>query len=85
MKRRGKRSTKIGTVLSNKMDKTVVIKVERLVPHPLYKRRVRRSSKFLAHDKDNKCQIGDRVAIIESKPLSKHKRWRVKEIIEKAT
>jgi len=85
MRRRGKRPIKIGTVLSNKMDKTVVIKVERLVPHPLYKRRVRRTSKFMAHDKDNKCQIGDRVAIIESKPLSKRKRWSVKEIIEKAT
>ena len=85
MKERGNRIIKIGTVISNKMDKTVVVKVERLVPHPLFKRIVRRSSKFMAHDKENKCQIGDRVSIIESKPLSRHKRWRLKEIIEKAT
>jgi len=85
MKERGNRSIKIGTVISNKMDKTVVVKVERLFPHPLFKRIVRRSSKLMAHDTENKCQIGDRVAIIESRPLSRHKRWRVKEIIEKAT
>jgi small subunit ribosomal protein S17 len=66
------------------MDKTVVVQVERLVKHPMYKKYIRRRNKFTAHDKDNTCAIGDRVEISESRPLSKTKRWRVVRIIEKA-
>jgi small subunit ribosomal protein S17 len=66
------------------MDKTAVVQVERLVKHPLYKKYIRRRNKFAAHDKDNSCNIGDRVMITESRPISKLKRWRVTEIIEKA-
>jgi small subunit ribosomal protein S17 len=73
-----------GIIVSNKMDKTVVVQVERLVKHPLYKKYIRRRNRFMAHDKDNACQIGDRVAISESRPLSKTKRWRVVRIIDKA-
>lgn len=74
----------VGTVVSNKMDKTVVVQVERLVKHRMYLKYVRRRAKFAAHDKDNNCQIGDKVIITESRPLSKAKRWRVSEIVEKA-
>ena len=74
----------VGTVISNKMDKTVVVQVERLVKHRMYHKYVRRRAKFAAHDNDNNCQIGDKVLIIESRPLSKIKRWRVLEIVEKA-
>ena len=74
----------VGTVISNKMDKTVVVQVERLVKHRMYLKYVRRRAKFAAHDKDNSCQIGDKVIITESRPLSKAKRWRVAEIVEKA-
>jgi small subunit ribosomal protein S17 len=74
----------IGTVVSNKMDKSVVVQVERLVRHPAYKKFIRRRNKFMAHDNENTCQIGDRVLITESRPLSKMKRWRVSRIIEKA-
>ena len=74
----------IGTVVSNKMDKTVVVQVERLVKHRMYHKYVRRRSKFAAHDKENACKIGDQVLITESRPLSKTKRWRVSEIVEKA-
>jgi small subunit ribosomal protein S17 len=84
MKTRGIKREVSGTVVSNKMDKTVVVQVERLVKHPLYKKYIRRSNKFRAHDKDNACQIGDRVTIIETRPLSKTKRWRVSQIVEKA-
>ena len=73
-----------GIIVSNKMDRTVVVQVERLVKHPLYKKYIRRRNKFMAHDKDNACGIGDRVEISESRPLSKTKRWRVVRIIEKA-
>lgn len=76
--------TKIGVVTSNKMEKTVVVKVETHKAHPVYQRTVRRTSKFMAHDADNRCQIGDRVVIIESRPLSRNKRWRVKEILSSA-
>ena len=79
-----KRTIRIGTVVSSKMDKSVVVRVERTFQHPLYKRVVRRSTKFMAHDEENKCQIGDRVAIIDSRPLSRRKKFRVKEVIEKA-
>jgi small subunit ribosomal protein S17 len=84
MKTRGIKREVSGTVISNKMDKTVVVQVERLVKHPLYKKYIRRRNKFRAHDKDNACQIGDRVTIIETRPLSKTKRWRVSAIVEKA-
>ena len=82
LERRG--ITKVGVVTSNKMTKTVVVKVESHKAHPVYQRTVRRTSKFMAHDAENRCQIGDRVVIIESRPLSRHKRWRVKEILSSA-
>ena len=78
---RGKRSTKKGVVVSNKMDKSVVVRVDRIVKHPLYKKYIRKRSKFMAHDERNQCQIGDMVEIIESRPLSRRKRWRVKKIL----
>ncbi len=84
MKTRGMKREVNGIIVSNKMDKTVVVQVERLVKHPLYKKYIRRRNKFMAHDGDNACQIGDRVEITESRPLSKSKRWRVSRIIEKA-
>lgn len=74
----------VGTVVSNKMDKTVVILVERLVQHPLYQKYVRRRARFSAHDEGNACNIGDKVTITESRPLSRTKRWRVSEVLEKA-
>ena len=80
----GKRRTKVGRVVSDKMDKTVVVSVERLRRHPVYKRVVRLSSKFKAHDENNECGIGDKVRIVETRKLSKDKNWRVAEIIEKA-
>jgi small subunit ribosomal protein S17 len=84
MKTRGMKRQVNGIIVSNKMDKTVVVQVERLVKHPLYKKYIRRRNKFKAHDNDNACGIGDRVEISESRPLSKTKRWRVVRIIEKA-
>lgn len=74
----------IGTVVSNKMDKTVVVLVERLVKHQMYHKFVRRRSKFAAHNPSNDCQIGDKVQITESRPISKNKRWLVSAILEKA-
>ncbi len=84
MKTRGTKRQVSGIIVSNKMDKTVVVQVERLVKHPLYKKYIRRRNKFMAHDNDNACQIGDRVEISESRPLSKAKRWRVSRIVERA-
>jgi small subunit ribosomal protein S17 len=84
MKEKGTKRQVVGRVISNKMDKTVIVQVERLVKHRLYKKYVRRRSKFAAHDEANTCQIGDKVLITESKPLSKTKRWRVHDIVEKA-
>ncbi len=78
------RKTRVGTVISNKMDKTVVVKVERLVRHPRYHKFIRRQNKFMAHDAHNACQIGDQVLIEESRPLSKLKRWVVVRTLEKA-
>ncbi len=77
MKNRGMRRILVGMVVSDKMDKTVVVRVERLVQDPRYKKYVRRYSKFMAHDESNSCAIGDRVKIIEHRPVSKRKRWRV--------
>ncbi len=71
------RRTLVGMVVSNKLDKTVVVRVERLVKDPQYKKYVRRYSKFMAHDESNSCAVGDRVRIIEHRPLSKHKHWKV--------
>ncbi len=73
----------IGTVVSDKMDKTVVVLVERLVQHPLYKKYIKKRKKFMAHDPKNMCRVGDKVKIIESRPISKRKRWQVIEIIER--
>ena len=84
MKVRGLRKTQTGIVISDKMDKTVVVQVDRLVKHPVYQKYVRRRAKFKAHDENNTCQKGDRVVIRETKPLSKTKRWRVSQILEKA-
>ncbi len=81
----GKRQEKVGVVTSAKMQKTVVITVERQGTHPLYKRVVRRSKNFMAHDEKNECRVGDTVRIEETRPLSSRKRWRVVEIISKAT
>jgi len=78
------RKTRVGTVTSDKMDKTVVVMVERLIHHPKYRKFVRRRNKFKAHDDQNACRVGDRVLIEESRPLSKDKRWIVVKIIEKA-
>jgi small subunit ribosomal protein S17 len=81
----GRRNTKVGVVTSNKMQKTIVVSVERRVPHPLYRRIITRTSKFLAHDENNTCSIGDTVSIVETRPLSKRKRWRLLEVIRKAS
>lgn len=75
---------KTGRVVSNKMDKTVVVRVDYLKPHPLYRKIMRKSNKFHAHDEDNVCQIGDTVRIVETRPLSKTKRWRVIEIVQQS-
>lgn len=74
----------VGTVISNKMDKTVVVAVERLVKHKFYHKYLRRRTKLTAHDESNACQTGDRVMLIESRPISRTKRWRVSKIVEKA-
>lgn len=84
MKDRGLRKTQTGIVISDKMDKTVVVQVDRLVKHPVYRKYVRRRAKFKAHDENNTCQKGDRVVIRETRPLSKTKRWQVSQIVEKA-
>ena len=78
-----KRKTKVGRVVSNKMDKTAVVAVETLKRHPLYKKTIRRVVKYKAHDENNECGLGDAVRIVETRPLSKQKRWRVAEIITK--
>ncbi|NMA60918.1 MAG: 30S ribosomal protein S17 [Firmicutes bacterium] len=83
-KERGIRRTQVGIVVSDKMDKTVVVSVERTLRHPLYGKTMRRTATFKAHDELNECGVGDRVRIMETRPISKQKRWRVTEIIEKA-
>ncbi|MBN1223137.1 MAG: 30S ribosomal protein S17 [Candidatus Aminicenantes bacterium] len=80
-KTQGQKTTKVGVVIGNKMKKTVSVLIERQVRHPLYKKTVKRRKTFLAHDEYEKCQIGDVVKIVETRPLSKRKRWRVLEII----
>lgn len=84
MESRGIKRTLQGVVISDKMDKTVVVLTERLVKHTKFHKYIRRHMKYKAHDEENKCGVGDTVVIIESRPLSKDKRWRVKEIVEKA-
>ena len=81
---RNRRKVREGVVTSDKMDKTVVVKVSDLVQHPLYKRVMKRSTTFKAHDEENQCGIGDKVRIMETRPISKDKCWRVTEILEKA-
>ena len=76
--------TKVGTVISNKMQKTVVVAVENLVKHEMYQKYIKRTSKFLAHAENNDIKVGDRVVIEETRPLSKRKRWNVREVIERA-
>ena len=85
MRERGNRRMLDGTVVSDKMDKTVVVRVERLVRDPYYEKYVRRYSRFMAHDETNACRVGDKVRIIEHRPLSKRKRWKVQETLQKAT
>lgn len=84
MEERNLRKTRIGKVVSNKMDKTIVVAIEDRVKHPLYKKIVNSTYKLKAHDELNDCKIGDRVKVMETRPLSKDKRWRLVEIIERA-
>lgn len=84
MENRGNRRQVVGSVVSDKMDKSIVVLTERLVKHALYKKYIKRRAKFTAHDENNECNIGDKVLITESRPLSKNKRWRLTKIIEKA-
>jgi small subunit ribosomal protein S17 len=81
---RALRKTRIGVVVSNKMDKTVSVAIERKVPHPIYKKYYKKTTKLMAHDEKNVCQVGDKVKIMETRPLSLRKRWRLVEIVEKA-
>jgi small subunit ribosomal protein S17 len=81
---RGRRKTRMGRVVSDKMDKSVVVSSERLVKHPLYGKRIKRTTRYTAHDETNECKEGDLVEIMETRPLSKTKRWRVIRVIERA-
>ena len=81
---RGNKRTIKGVVVSNKMDKTIVVRSERIVKHPVFQKYIRRYVKYKAHDEENQCKIGDKVLIIESKPISRDKRWRMREILERA-
>lgn len=81
---RNLRKTRVGTVVSDKMDKTIVVAIEDRVAHPLYKKIVKRTVKFKAHDEKNECGVGDRVEIMECRPLSKDKNWRLVRVVEKA-
>lgn len=83
-RKRGRRKVMIGTVVSNKMDKTVVVAVEERVRHPIYGKFMSKKSKYKAHDEKNECVVGDKIEIEETRPLSKEKRWRVKGVVEKA-
>ncbi len=83
MEERANRKVRVGRVVSDKADKSIVVAVETMVNHPLYKKRVKRTAKFMAHDENNQCGIGDTVKIMETRPLSKNKRWRLVEIVER--
>jgi small subunit ribosomal protein S17 len=84
VKNRNLRKVRIGKVVSNKMQKSIVVSIERLVPHPIYKKYSKRTTKLMAHDEKNEAKIGDTVKIMETRPMSKTKRWRLVEIVEKA-
>lgn len=84
MAERALRKTRVGKVVSDKMDKTIVVAIETSVKHPLYKKIIKRTYKLKAHDENNECKVGDKVKVMETRPLSKEKRWRLVEIIEKA-
>ena len=77
-----RKKTIVGVVVKDKMDKTVVVASSRLTRHVLYKKQVKKRAKYKVHDKNNQCKVGDKVLIVESRPLSKHKRWRIREVIE---
>ncbi len=81
---RNSRKVRVGKVISNKMDKTVVVAVERTTPHPLFGKIMRQTRKFKVHDTNNECSVGDKIKIMETRPISKDKRWRLVEIIEKS-
>ncbi|MCH7772512.1 MAG: 30S ribosomal protein S17 [Bacteroidetes bacterium] len=84
MVQRGLRKTRIGIVVSDKMEKTITIAIVRKVPHPLYKKYFKKTTRLMAHDEKDDCKVGDKVKIMETRPLSKNKRWRLVEIVEKA-
>jgi small subunit ribosomal protein S17 len=84
MIQRSLRKTRIGVVVSNKMDKTITIAIERKIPHPIYKKYFKKTTKLMAHDEKQECNVGDKVKVMETRPLSKNKRWRLVEIVEKA-
>jgi small subunit ribosomal protein S17 len=84
MKERALRKTRVGFVVSNKMEKTITVAIERKVPHPIYKKYFKKTTKLMAHDEKRECNIGDKVKIMETRPLSSKKRWRLLEIVEKA-
>jgi small subunit ribosomal protein S17 len=84
MKNRGNKRIIKGVVVSSTMDKTIVVRTQRLVKHPVFHKYIRRYVKYKAHDEDNSCNIGDKVLIVESRPLSREKRWRMREILERA-
>ena len=84
MAERNLRKTRVGKVVSDKMDKTIVVAIETSVKHPLYKKIIKRTYKLKAHDENNECKVGDKVKVMETRPLSKEKRWRLVEIIERA-
>jgi len=84
METKGLRKTKVGEVISNKMEKSIVVAIERQVAHPIYKKYFKKTTKLMAHDEKNECHIGDTVKIEETRPISKSKKWRLLEIVEKA-
>jgi len=84
MEQRGLRKTRVGIVVSDKMDKTITIAIERKVPHPIYKKYFKKTTKLMAHDEKSESRVGDKVKVMETRPLSKSKRWRLIEIVEKA-
>jgi small subunit ribosomal protein S17 len=84
MEQRGLRKTRVGIVVSDKMDKTITIAIERKVPHPIYKKYFKKTTKLMAHDEKSECRVGDKVKIMETRPLSKSKRWRLLDIVDKA-
>jgi small subunit ribosomal protein S17 len=84
MATRNLRKTRIGVVIKNKMDKSILVAIERKVAHPLYKKYFKKTTKLMAHDENNECRLGDLVKVMETRPLSKNKKWRLVEIVEKA-